>query len=290
VSKLKAAAYALLVLALSLAWGTGAHAITFADGGFHVIDDTNTFPFETVEVRDGPGGATTSLDVVGGQISTLGSGNGLVIQESSAVHVSGGLILSMEVTGTSTVTWSGGQAGIVRALGDSTLVITGGRGELASGDSATIDIFGGNIFGNSSLRDDSVVTIYDGNFDGSVGFANHATGEIHGGAFPFAALVYDFAVLSIFGGDIGPGLFVTKGQAVADPHLLIYGTGFNFPYGDLTATSGALTGVLSDGTPLDTTFTRGVGSTITLMLPEPSTGLLLGLGLAGLAAMRRRSG
>lgn len=61
------------------------------------------------------------------------------------------------------------------------------------------------------------------------------------------------------------------------------------PYGDLTALNGILTGTLILGDPLDLWFSQGGGSytgTITLV-PEPATGLLFGLGLAGLALRRQ---
>ena len=66
----------------------------------------------------------------------------------------------------------------------------------------------------------------------------------------------------------------------------IHGSDFNLPFGDITATSGTLTGILADGTPLNVDFGRASTATITLV-PEPSTALLLAAGLVGLATRRR---
>jgi hypothetical protein len=62
------------------------------------------------------------------------------------------------------------------------------------------------------------------------------------------------------------------------------------PYGDLSALTGTLTGTLWSGDSLNATFHQGGGAytgTITLV-PEPTTSLLLGLGLLGLAVAGRR--
>ena len=92
----------------------------------------------------------------------------------------------------------------------------------------------------------------------------------------------------------------TPAVATAYPHTVIITiVGYDFevnsnpvPYGDLEELFGGLTGTLAPGDPIDNIFYQGGGSytgTIAL-IPEPSTALLLGLGLAGLAAGRTRSG
>jgi hypothetical protein len=45
-----------------------AHAVTFADGQVHVIDANNSFPLESVEIADGPGGQATVVNIVSGGV------------------------------------------------------------------------------------------------------------------------------------------------------------------------------------------------------------------------------
>ena len=65
--------------------------------------------------------------------------------------------------------------------------------------------------------------------------------------------------------------------------------GIPVPYSDISALTGTLTGTLTSGDSLNNVFHQGGGGfdgTIRLV-PEPTTALLLGFGLAGLAVRRR---
>ncbi len=53
-------AFSLLVFALVLTAPLGARALTFDDGEVHVIDATNSFPLERIEVFDGIGLGTAA--------------------------------------------------------------------------------------------------------------------------------------------------------------------------------------------------------------------------------------
>jgi hypothetical protein len=67
----------------------------------------------------------------------------------------------------------------------------------------------------------------------------------------------------------------------------VYGSGFDYAYGPISASSGTLTGTLSDGSPLNLTFFQeSPGEIILNPTPEPATLSLLALG--GLAMLRRR--
>ncbi len=61
---------------------------------------------------------------------------------------------------------------------------------------------------------------------------------------------------------------------------------FDFPYGAIAANSDTLTGILSDGTPINVEFGRA--SQAVIFLPEPSTLTVLGSGIAMLALLYRR--
>ena len=98
-------------------------------------------------------------------------------------------------------------------------------------------------------------------------------------------------------GDIygGRGLRAIEiGTHSLPPRVTIYGSSFALDgvplqYGVLSDLSGNLTGILSSGDLLDTSITVYPDSTLTLApIPEPSTALLMGLGLTGLGLRQRR--
>ena len=61
--------WTVLLIALVVLTPSVAGAVTFDDGMVHIIDVNNSFPFEIVEVGDGPGGQPTTLIVtVGGEV------------------------------------------------------------------------------------------------------------------------------------------------------------------------------------------------------------------------------
>jgi hypothetical protein len=69
--------------------------------------------------------------------------------------------------------------------------------------------------------------------------------------------------------------------------------GVPVPYGNLTAETGTLTGILASGDPINNGFWQGGGvytGTITLeYAPEPTQTLLYASALATLALLRRRA-
>jgi hypothetical protein len=69
----------------------------------------------------------------------------------------------------------------------------------------------------------------------------------------------------------------------------IYGSSFNFPFGPISASGGELVGTLSNGSPIDVTFSRGSGTAIVLIdqVPEPASILMIALGCGGMLARRR---
>ena len=120
-----------------------------------------------------------------------------------------------------------------------------------------------------------------------------------GGKVREAIEVDDAAVVNLFGGEIVGGL-EASGElnvfggsiqndllALANAVVTIFGNGFNLPFGDITATSGTLTGTLADGAPLNVNFGRASTATITLV-PEPPEFVLLVAGAGFLWVLYRR--
>jgi len=70
--------------------------------------------------------------------------------------------------------------------------------------------------------------------------------------------------------------------------LSIYGTGFNYPDGELPVDTGTLTGFLSDGSPVSDPFTGGerIFLNEAAPTPEPASLTLLGIGVAVIAGFR----
>ncbi len=96
---IRGAAVSLACLLLPVA----AHAVTFADGMLHIIDAANSFPFEGVDVLDGPGPSTTTVELISG---------GVV---GSDIRAFGMSILRVE----------GGEAGIIALFDSSSLEMSG---------------------------------------------------------------------------------------------------------------------------------------------------------------------
>jgi hypothetical protein len=70
----------------------------------------------------------------------------------------------------------------------------------------------------------------------------------------------------------------------------IFGSGFNYGYGQVGATSGTLIGTLADGTPIDVTFSNNEGEIILspTSTPLPAAAYLFASGLIGIVVLRRK--
>jgi hypothetical protein len=112
---------------------------------------------------------------------------------------------------------------------------------------------------------------------------------------------YDSSLATLSGGNItcnlvgrGNGTILVSGGLIANgihaeenSTIVIDGTGFNHPYGEIEDSIGFLSGVLRNGTPIENQFFRHPGASLVLV-PEPSTALLFGFGLIALASRHRR--
>ena len=275
------------------AFGSSLVQITGGAIGKDIIHATGS----SVIARD-----SSEILVSGGELR-----DSLVTTDNSTAIVSGGTILSVATSGTSEVTLSDGliqefasanQQSTLRIDGatvtgdvfvnDEPLVIVSDGsidgvivGGTQSGAPARIKVSGGTVGGIDLIN--SSVQISGGLIEVSL-LLDGSQADILGGAIMGMIQTSGTTEMQIFGGQLGGSLLALESSAVE-----IFGSGFNFPLGDLTATEGTLTGILADGTPLNVGFGRASTATITLV-PEPSPALLVSLGLVVLARARRRLG
>jgi hypothetical protein len=101
--------------------------------------------------------------------------------------------------------------------------------------------------------------------------------------------------INIFGGNISAGstagnsfVNTTTGIDAVNGTVKVMGTGFNLPYGPIAASSGILTGLLQDGSPLNVSFSQlHPGGIILVAVPEPGVAAIGVLAVLCLAAARR---
>jgi hypothetical protein len=290
---------ALAALALVTATAAAVSAdTTYNDGAAHTI---NTSVAGLVSVSAATG--TTTLNVVpNGAVQGGANQDALQISAGGLVNVSGG-----GVTGGSAVN---GNANAISmnggALNISAGTITGGTIQGGgTGNALTVGFLGGTVNITGGMLKGGAVTTGGGGAGAiwaSAGTVTVRSGTIQGGSAgqpgEASAGIYDAgATINIYGGTILPGSSGSLTPALYFTHgtMNIYGTNFNYPYGALTSGSGTLTGILSDGSPLNAPFKFESPSVATMNLvqqapvPEPASLSLLALGTIPLLTRRKRS-
>jgi hypothetical protein len=313
-------------------FGKTAHAlIIFDDGLTHIIDAANSIPADDVLVRNGttvnvvaggqvggnislaiPGGNT--LNVSGGTVGSIrgGAGGGDVFVSDGTIgsillddtdgFITGGNIDTVSVSSDSVgnLTIAGGVITSVTSASAGLLTVTDGEIiHLASTHGGRLEFSGGLV---STLFQlgliENLATISGGTVQGTIrNFGGDL--EISGGQVSASIDTGTSATTVITGGFMGPSILIgaNPGGDIPGGSVIVSGSGFNLPLGEVTALSGTLTGVLTDGTVLNSSFDRCGGGCepphlsagVLTLIPEPSTAALLGLGLVGFAATRRRN-
>ncbi len=195
-------------------------------------------------------------------------------------------------------------------------VFTGGSfDELYAHNQSFINFYDGTVNQMLGARNYSTVKIYDGWIDkigvNSVDSGN-AKVEIFGGSTTdlrtqggesyvrggsLLRITADSSSwISISGGSVG-GVFAygnseveIKGGLIGEldcdkystSTITVYGTDFNYAYGEIDASFGNLKGTLLNGTLIDANFYIHSQDAKIILVPEPSTFLLLSLGLVAL--------
>jgi hypothetical protein len=256
---------------------------TFSDGATHVIDGV----LGDVTVENG-----TTVDVVdGANISApgaLGTPPGGIFAIDSTIRMSGGSVRGGDkltvgdFAGYGVGAHSGRieiSGGSVRG-GDHISGYAGGYALIIDGIS-TFDISGGTFTGGNEPAGGQ-----DGFAGGGLLLDFAAAGAISGGSFSEGSI-----------GRSGLGSLTTRGDVLLDVlggtfdgdwallgHSIVTVHGTN-----LTFAGGQLRGVLADGSPID--LRVGIYDAAQLVLvPEPSSAVLLGAALVALTRLRRRSG
>jgi len=162
------------------------------------------------------------------------------------------------------------------------------RGVIANDDS-NVDFSTGSLsFVRFEANDNSNI-----NFSGgSNSFANfnsngNSTFTVSGGDFSQANFTAnDFSNFIISGGSTQ----IRNLTANDEGTIVIRGSHFNLGFGEVTGTSGAITGDLQDGTSFDYNYQRGSLASIILAVavPEPSSLAVLTLACIGLVVPRNR--
>ena len=300
--------FALIATLSTLPARNASATIIFDDGSFHVVDAANSFPFDNVEVRN----ATTLIIVEGGEIATqLPRGASVIADDVSEVIMYGGMLGGSIVANSATQIFvSGGMlVGSVICSDQAIIIIDGGAGDSVGacnngqiffsdgafnnigggGASSVLHITGGSLVagpgsGGNSLSSGGLVTISDATLHGEITANGFADFRINSGIILGNITTQSSGVVEIIGGSLSGDLL-----ALDSSMIVLIGPYFNFPFGDITANSGTLTGILADGTALDVNFGRSSTGTITLVpAPEPSALTSLGFGIAMLALLYRR--
>ena len=172
---------------------------------------------------------------------------------------------------------------------DSTLTIVGGQVQSFRAQAISqVTVVGGQITAASTATDSSQVAIVGGEMNDFYQALGASQTTITGGLL-WGIQASDAAFVQIVGGqftDLLPAVQNTL-EVSGGGTILIHGTGFNYPAGAIPDTSGLLTGTLASGEPISLRFNITQGGSIQLAVPEPSSIVLVGLGIVGAVCFAR---
>lgn len=290
------------ILATTLLLLAGAaSALTVIDNGLAPPNPANVFTGGDTDVwvRDqgcageptpcpSPGPATTvSIEAYLLQLTTYDSSIGIITSDlteigeahnGSQIELAGGLSYGLAAYDQASILLSGGLMDSfgsgIQLFGSSSLQVGAGGGPgVSAEESSSVWIHGGYVDGFVSVQDDATALISGGQIGSGGGSLVSSSGN---------------GVVTITGGFFYSNLNATSGGTIRIVGSDFAVGGAPVGLGPLSGSFGLeLTGTLADGTSLFIEqFQQSGGGTIVLV-PEPSTALLLAGGLAALAVRRR---
>lgn len=268
-----------MLILLAAAPAAMAITIGISDGGSHILDSYQFFDIILDDIANPPDPGThvdvlnpaivnkltatnnSTIDMSGGQITTLAA------RGNSTIDMAAGIVTNVLIMSDNSVfTMSGGLLGnALAALNNSNIEMIGGQitSEINAGHNSSVTISGGNVHGGAKANNDAVVTVFGGLFGDIFLTRNNGTIYLNGTGFAVN------------------GTPVSSGARLSEFGTLVPG--------DFSFYTGTVTGILSDGSALDQEFkiynTDAIDNAEIIVIPEPATLLLLGLG--GLVLRKR---
>ncbi len=274
------------------------------DGVSHIFNDS-TYQNDKVwldySISNNPG---THVDlVVGGTVTGFSAYN------NATVSVTGGTVVGYSVAqDNSSITIADGSVGLwLSAKENATVIMNGGSigGNLEASDNGTITMTGGTVGEWFTASGNSTITMDGGSVAGYLYASGNGNITMNGGTVSGWLRAFNDSIITMTGGSV-------TGRLTAWENATIYLEGSNFKvndtslqYGDKLSDFatlgnngyedyyyGTITGTLTDGSTLNNRFDifniapfPGTGDII--IIPEPCTFLLLGLGVSMLRIKRK---
>ena len=227
-----------------------------------IIDTDTTLDYDVSDSVRVIAGASPPTTV---QFLEPGDADNMTVYDDSIVNMTAGYIGGyLEGYDSATLNVSDGFFGLgLKAHDQSTLNVSGGGTELLYVYDESVTDFSGGYYELVKVRDSAHM-------------------DIRGNAKMDMLSASGTSTMDIFGGDL------SWPEASGSSVITIHGTDFNYPYGEIPDVSGVLTGTLANGDLIDGLPFHIYDDASIVLVPEPSTLVLLSLAFVALSGCLRR--